>query len=110
MARYAHLRIWKDASSLAVLPEEAVRRFPRYHQHALGADLRRQAYAPQGNSDFLWPEGHERSYAVCQGVVAEDGYRKRGLKRRMRYAIGWRAQPAHSKFASTPSSGACYAS
>ena len=57
MARYDHLPIWKDAVSLAVLLEEAVRRFPRYHKYALGADLRRQAYA------------------VCRGVVVANGER-----------------------------------
>ncbi len=31
--------------ALAALLEEVVRRFPRYHKYALGADLRRQAYA-----------------------------------------------------------------
>ena len=45
MARYEHLLIWKDAVSLAVLLEEAVRRFPLPQYDALGADLRRQAYA-----------------------------------------------------------------
>jgi hypothetical protein len=57
MARCDHLPIWKDAVSLAVLLEEAVQRFPRYHKYALGADLRRQAYA------------------VCRGVVAANGER-----------------------------------
>ena len=57
MARYDHLPIWKDAVSLAVLLEEAVRRFPRYHKYALGVDLRRQAYA------------------VCRGVVVANGER-----------------------------------
>lgn len=58
MARYDHLPIWRDAVSLAVLLEEAVRRFPRYHKYALGADLRRQAYA------------------VCRGVVVANGERE----------------------------------
>jgi hypothetical protein len=84
MARYDHLPIWKDAVSLAALLEEVVRRFPRYHKYTLGADLRRQAYA------------------VCRGVVAEDGYLKRGLKRRVLHEIGWPVQPAHSKLASIP--------
>ena len=55
MARYDHLPIWKDAVTLAGVLEEAVRRFPRYHKYALGADLRRQAYA------------------VCRGVVVANG-------------------------------------
>jgi hypothetical protein len=37
------LPIWRDASRLLLLVEEAVRHFPRYHKDALGADLRRQA-------------------------------------------------------------------
>ena len=37
------LPIWRDATRLAVDIEQAVRRFPRYHKYALGADLRRQA-------------------------------------------------------------------
>ena len=45
MARYDHLPIWRDAVSLTVLLEEAVRRFPRYHKYALGTDLRQTAYA-----------------------------------------------------------------
>jgi len=43
MARYEHLPIWRDATRLLILIEEAVRRFPRYHKYALGTDLRRQA-------------------------------------------------------------------
>ena len=43
MARYDHLPIWKTAMALAVLLEEAVMRFPRYHKYAPGTDLRRQA-------------------------------------------------------------------
>ena len=58
MARYDHLPIWKDAVALAVLLEEAVRRFPRYHKYTLGTDLRRQAYA------------------VCRGVVVANGERE----------------------------------
>jgi hypothetical protein len=57
MARYDHLPIWKDAVALTALLEEVVRRFPRYHKYALGADLRRQAYA------------------VCRGVVVANGER-----------------------------------
>lgn len=58
MARYDHLPIWRDAVRLATLLEECVRRFPRYHKYALGADLRRQAYA------------------VCRGVVVANGERE----------------------------------
>lgn len=61
MARYDHLPIWKDAVALAVLLEEVVRRFPRYHKYALGTDLRRQAYA------------------VCRAVVVANGERERRL-------------------------------
>jgi hypothetical protein len=43
MARYEHLPLWRDATRLAVVIEEAVRGFPRYHKYALGTDLRRQA-------------------------------------------------------------------
>ncbi len=57
MARYDYLPIWKDAVALAALLEEVVRRFPRYHKYALGADLRRQAYA------------------VCRRVVVANGER-----------------------------------
>lgn len=60
MARYDHLPIWRDAVALAVLAvllEEVVRRFSRYHKYALGADLRRQAYV------------------VCHGVVVANGER-----------------------------------
>src|SRR5437762_4048574 len=58
MARYDHLPIWKDATRLAVVLEEAVRRFPRYHKYTLGTDLRRQAYA------------------VCRGVVVANNERE----------------------------------
>ncbi len=81
MARYDHLPIWKDAVALTALLEEVVRHLdanhpwfaryaqppvaqirsgricPRYHKYALGADLRRQAYA------------------VCRGVVVANGER-----------------------------------
>lgn len=42
-ARHAQLPIWRDANLLLLAVEQAVRRFPRYHKYALGADLRRQA-------------------------------------------------------------------
>jgi hypothetical protein len=61
MTRYDRLPIWKD-TRLAVLLEEAVRRFPRYHQCSLGADLGREAYAvANGERDGRagWP--------VCRG-------------------------------------------
>ncbi len=45
MTRYDRLPIWKDATRIAVLLEEAVRRFPRYYQCSLGVDLGREAYA-----------------------------------------------------------------
>lgn len=61
MARYDHLPIWKDAVALAVLLEDVVRRFSRYHKYALGVDLRRQAYA------------------VCRAVVVANGERERRL-------------------------------
>jgi hypothetical protein len=67
MARYDHLPIWKDAVALAALLEEVVRRFPRYHKYALGADLRRQAYAV---GPWWWPTangtgGWSRSSGWC---------------------------------------------
>lgn len=58
MARYDYLPIWRDAARLATVLEEAVRRFQRYHKYALGADLRRQAYA------------------VCRGVVVANSERE----------------------------------
>jgi len=42
-SRQASLPIWRDANRLLLELEQAVRRFPRYHKYALGADLRRQA-------------------------------------------------------------------
>jgi len=76
MARYGHLPIWKDATSLAVLQEEAVRRFPDYHKYTLGTDLRRQAYA------------------VCRGVVvanAEREGRARLVVEDPAQLVAWRA-------------------
>ncbi|OGG99120.1 MAG: hypothetical protein A2600_04925 [Candidatus Lambdaproteobacteria bacterium RIFOXYD1_FULL_56_27] len=43
MARYENLPIYKKALELAVVIEEAVRGFPRYHKYALGQDLRTQS-------------------------------------------------------------------
>ncbi|MFZ5761129.1 MAG: four helix bundle protein [Thermodesulfobacteriota bacterium] len=43
MARYENLPIFRKAMELAVAVEEAVRRFPRYHKYAIGADLRHGA-------------------------------------------------------------------
>jgi hypothetical protein len=37
------LPIWRDANRLLPVVELAVRQFPRYHQYALGTNLRRQA-------------------------------------------------------------------
>ena len=42
-ARHTHLPIWCDATRLLVETENAVRKFPRYHKYAVGAELRRQA-------------------------------------------------------------------
>jgi len=35
--------IWRDASQLLVMIEQAVRHFPRYHKYALGTEMRQQA-------------------------------------------------------------------
>jgi len=43
MARYENLPIYKRAMDLAVLLENAVHGFPRYHKYAIGADLRHLA-------------------------------------------------------------------
>jgi hypothetical protein len=40
---YSKLPLWRDATRLLVVLEEAVRGFPRYHKYALGSDLRTQA-------------------------------------------------------------------
>ena len=173
MARYDHLPIWKDAVSLAVLLEEAVRRFPRREPKPLCAPVaqpnrlaagRRVAqkrarrptewlgnrFEPRAVASYA---GQQRWFArrfrgcimlVQKGweyeidagsmpaasridiapripathlprllaklrrtrqsyvVVAEDGYLKRGLKRRVLQEIGWPTRPADPKFASTP--------
>ena len=196
MARYDHLPIWKDATRLAVVLEEAMRRFPRYHKytratfastlgHLAHAASRRQALAlwerhPWLRSAFAFDAArlrlHNRfepdwvpSYAAqkrwfarrfpgcvvltqkdseyetdsacllpaparaaiapripavrpprliaalrrtgCRSVAAtEDGYLKRGLKRRVLHEVGWPAASARSRFAPTPASGARHAS
>jgi hypothetical protein len=94
MTRYDRLPIWKDATRLAVLLEEAVRGFPRYHQCTLGADLGREAYAVAN----VKREGRAGGPYV---VAAEDGYRKHGLKRRAPQEVGSPAASAQSRFTHT---------
>jgi predicted alpha/beta-fold hydrolase len=43
MQKKERLPIWRDANRLLLEIEQAVRRFPRYHKYAVGADLRQQA-------------------------------------------------------------------
>ncbi|MBF0240821.1 MAG: four helix bundle protein [SAR324 cluster bacterium] len=40
MARYENLPIYKKSMELAVLAEQVVREFPRYHKYTLGQELR----------------------------------------------------------------------
>ena len=87
MTRYDRLPIWKDATRIAVLLEEAVRRFPRYYQCSLGADLGREAYAVAN----VEREGRANGPYVV-------GCLKHGLKRRAPQEVGWPAASARSRF------------
>ncbi|MDS4025770.1 MAG: hypothetical protein RKO25_02075 [Candidatus Contendobacter sp.] len=98
--------------ALAALLEEVVRRFPRYHKYALGADLRRQAYAVCCGV-VQAGEGSERLQAAririaalprllrslrrmrqSHVLVLERGYLKTGFKCWMFHSLWWPALQA----------------
>jgi len=43
MARYEHLKIYKDAMDMALYFEQIVRNFSRYNKYTIGADLRNKS-------------------------------------------------------------------
>ena len=63
--------MWRDARRLLVLTEEAVRRFPRYHEYTLGSDLRRQAMqvCPQGEAHGRAPTASTSAMATTTGTT-----------------------------------------
>jgi hypothetical protein len=98
MARSNHLPIRQDAISLAVLLEKAVRRFSRYHKFKIAPCV------PPAQEPSVLAALRRVGHAYV--VAAEDGYLKRGLKRRVLHEIGRPARAAHSQFVSPPLSGA----
>lgn len=51
MAYYENLPIYKKALGLAVILENTVRGFPRYHKYAIGADMRNMARTTESDTD-----------------------------------------------------------
>jgi hypothetical protein len=43
MARYEHLKIYKDAMDMALYFEQIVRNFSRYNKYTIGSDLRNKS-------------------------------------------------------------------
>jgi hypothetical protein len=109
MTRYDHLPIWKGATRLAVVLEEAVRRFPRYRKYTLGAVLRRPPYTVCHGVVVANAEREGRAGRPYV-VAAEDCYLKHGLKcvAYCTKSAGWPRPPP--KIRTTPASGARHAS
>ena len=66
------LTLWRDATRLLKLIEEAVRRFPRYHKYTLGSDLRRQAMTVCRLILRAWHARDDRARQLDRLVLAVD--------------------------------------
>ncbi len=66
------LTLWRDATRLLRLVEEAVRRFPRYHKYTLGSDLRHQAMGVCRLILRAWHARDDRARQIERLVLAVD--------------------------------------
>jgi hypothetical protein len=67
--------IVRDANRLLVLTEEVVRRFPRYHKYAVGADLRRQAMLLARLANRAWRDTANQAEHVARLVWGVDEFK-----------------------------------
>jgi hypothetical protein len=72
------LPLWRDCKRLLLEIEKAVRQFPRYHEYAVGADIRR---TPDELPCGAW-EREKFRLAVSKVIVRPQGNLKGGLHRR----------------------------
>ena len=64
--------LWRDATRLLRLIEDAVRRFPRYHKYTLGSDLRHQAMGVCRLILRAWHARDDRARQIERLVLAVD--------------------------------------
>lgn len=64
--------LWRDATRLLRLIEDAVRRFPRYHKYTLGSDLRHQAMGVCRLILRAWHAREDRARQIERLVLAVD--------------------------------------
>ena len=64
LQQYPLVHGWLTAKFFALILYIVLGAYALKDSDPLRAEARVESYAPQGDSDFLWAKGHERSYAL----------------------------------------------